>query len=55
MRRVANQLVKALADVTVGSVIVLFHLALAERESKRWRLDSRRGDRAANDHERSIY
>jgi hypothetical protein len=35
MRRAADQLMKALADVTVGSVIVLFHLALAERESSR--------------------
>jgi hypothetical protein len=35
MWRLADRAVKAVADVTVGTVIVLVHVALAERRSGR--------------------
>jgi hypothetical protein len=42
MRALADRVAKAVSDVTVGTVIVLFHVALAERERAR---QLRRGDR----------
>jgi hypothetical protein len=35
MLRIADRVMKAVADVTVGSVIVLVHIALAERDAAR--------------------
>jgi hypothetical protein len=35
MWRLADRAVKAVADVTVGTVIVLVHVALADRRSAR--------------------
>jgi hypothetical protein len=41
MWRFADRAVKAVADMTVGTVIVLVHVALADRKSARQRhLDS---------------
>ncbi len=45
MRDLADRVAKAVSDVTVGTVIVLVHVALAERE--RARLQMRRDDREA--------
>jgi hypothetical protein len=47
MRALADRVAKVVSDVTVGTVIVLVHVALAERE--RARIQTRRGDR---DHRR---
>jgi hypothetical protein len=33
VRGVTSRILKTVSDVTVGTVIVLFHVALAERES----------------------
>lgn len=38
MRELADRVAKAVSDVTVGTVIVLVHVALAERERERRRL-----------------
>jgi hypothetical protein len=35
MWNLADRMVKAVSDVTVGTVIVLFHVALADRTRKR--------------------
>jgi len=35
MWNLADRMVKAVSDVTVGTVIVLFHVALADRTKKR--------------------
>jgi hypothetical protein len=35
MWNLADRMVKAVSDVTVGTVIVLFHIALADRTRKR--------------------
>jgi hypothetical protein len=35
MRELADRVAKAVSDVTVGTVIVLVHVALAERERTR--------------------
>jgi hypothetical protein len=35
MRDLADRVAKAVSDVTVGTVIVLIHVALAEREKTR--------------------
>jgi hypothetical protein len=35
MWNLANRVVKTVSDMTVGTVIVLFHVALAEREHER--------------------
>jgi hypothetical protein len=43
MRDLADRVAKAVSDVTVGTVIVLVHVALAERE--RAREKTRRGER----------
>lgn len=45
MLRNADRLIQAVADVTVGSVIVLVHVALAEREAARM-LSARKHSRA---------
>jgi hypothetical protein len=42
MRGLADRVAKAVSDVTVGTVIVLVHVALAERERAR---QTRRGER----------
>lgn len=34
MWNLADRMVKAVSDVTVGTVIVLFHVALADRTNK---------------------
>jgi hypothetical protein len=44
MRDLADRVAKAVSDVTVGTVIVLVHVALAERERARQRT-RRGGDR----------
>lgn len=43
MRGLADRVAKVVSDMTVGTVIVLFHVAMAERE--RTRLESRREGR----------
>ncbi len=52
MRALAGRVAKAVSDVTVGTVIVLVHVALAERERERKRphLPTRR---AAHTHRRT--
>ena len=47
MRDLADRVAKAVSDVTVGTVIVLVHVALAERERTRMELR-----RAAHRHRR---
>ena len=37
MWNLADRMVKAVSDVTVGTVIVLFHVALADRNRKQTR------------------
>ena len=37
MWNLADRMVKAVSDVTVGTVIVLFHVALADRTRKQTR------------------
>jgi hypothetical protein len=37
MWNLADRMVKAVSDVTVGTVIVLFHVALADRTSRKTR------------------
>ena len=41
MWNLADRMVKAVSDVTVGTVIVLFHVALADRTKKRPTRDQR--------------
>ncbi len=41
----ADRIVKAVSDVTVGTVIVLVHVALADRGEKRVRRELNGGDR----------
>jgi hypothetical protein len=42
MWSLADRVVKAVSDVTVGTVIVLFHVALADRTRKQTRDDRSR-------------
>jgi hypothetical protein len=35
MLRVADRIAKTVSDLTVGTVIVLFHVALADRQARR--------------------
>lgn len=41
MWSLADRVVKAVSDVTVGTVIVLVHVALADRRSRRQQLPQR--------------
>jgi hypothetical protein len=47
MWNLADRVVKAVSDVTVGTVIVLFHVALADRTSRDKKLSR---DRARQQH-----
>jgi hypothetical protein len=38
----ADRMVKAVSDVTVGTVIVLFHVAMVDRNTRRERESQRR-------------
>ena len=48
MWNLADRMVKAVSDVTVGTVIVLFHVALADRT--RNKQQPTRGDKARQQH-----
>jgi hypothetical protein len=48
MLSLADRLVKALSDVTVGTVIVLVHVAMADRTNQRLHSASSRTLRTAN-------
>jgi hypothetical protein len=48
MWNLADRVVKAVSDVTVGTVIVLFHVALADRTSRDKKLT--REQRARHQH-----
>ena len=41
MWNLADRMVKAVSDVTVGTVIVLFHVALADRNRNKAKNDQR--------------
>ena len=45
MLRIADRVIKTFADVTVGSVIVLVHMAIADRELKARDRESETPDR----------
>ena len=46
----ADRMVKAVSDVTVGTVIVLFHVALADRNRNKKQLARSIDDRAREQH-----